>query len=76
MIIRQATVNNIIQFGIYENGQIIARFETLSRAQAYVDQVEAAELFKKLFKIYQHDLCNHNRTLHNQCKAKFIDLNK
>jgi hypothetical protein len=76
MIIRVANVNGQQEFRVYEHGQIIARFETLSRAQAYVDQVEAAELFKTLFKIYQHDLCNHNRTLHNQCKAKFIALNK
>lgn len=76
MIIRQATVNNIIEFRIYEHGQIIARFESLSRAQAYVEQIEAAELFKTLFKIYQNDLCNHNQTLHIRCKAKFIALNK
>lgn len=37
MIIRQATVNNIIEFRIHEHGQIIARFESLSRAQAYVE---------------------------------------
>lgn len=75
MIIRVANVNGQQEFRVYEHGQIIARFESLSRAQAYVEQVEAAELFKTLFKIYQNDLCNHNQTLHNQCKAKFIALN-
>ncbi len=74
MIIRQASVNGQQEFRIYEHGQIIARFESLSRAQAYVHAVEATELFTILFKIYQTDLCNSNPRLHHTCKKKFHDL--
>lgn len=76
MIIRQATVNGQHEFRVYEHGQIIARFDAMSRAQAYINQVEAAELFTTLFKIYQTDLCNSNPKLHHTCKKKFHDLGR
>lgn len=76
MIIRQATVNNIIEFRIHEHGQIIARFDALSRAEHYIHAVQAAELFTTLFKIYQTDLCHSNPKLHHTCKKKFHDLGR
>ena len=76
MIIRVANVNGQQEFRVYEHGQIIARFDALSRAEHYIHAVQAAELFTTIFKIYQTDLCHSNPKLHHTCKKKFHDLGR